>query len=185
MRYLVGSLVGVAVMVVLFAAGFEADESSAVEVEDHRVCETYGAAVDDIREERFPRSRDPVLLAKETGGVPPMRHLADARVPDLDWECHDRRLTVAIRGPWTLGAADMESALGVLLGDFRNRELDPVMDGVVIVLESVLMDESARFDGAQAERELIESLAGEAELREQSVLDTYDYGPFPASWKLR
>lgn len=155
MRYVVGSLVGAAVTAALVVAG-SVDESSAG-VEAPPLCEVYGHAMDDIIEERFPGSRDPVLLAKETGGVPLIGYVMNVRVPDIDWDCEERQLRVVVRGPWTLGADDMETALEVLLDDFRNRELRPVADGVVILLESLLVDGSARFDGAQGD--LIESSA--------------------------
>jgi hypothetical protein len=128
MRYLVGILAGVVVTAGVVAAGSGVNESSADVVEGPTVCGTYGRAMDDILMERFP----------------------------MDWDCDGQRLTVTIRGPWTLGAADMETALEVLLDDLRNRELLPMMDGVVV----------------------------EAGLREPSMFDTYDYGPMPTLWMM-
>jgi hypothetical protein len=93
-------------------------------------------------------------------------------------------LSVTIRGPWTLDAADMETALEVLLGDLRSRELRPVMDEVVVELESSLMDESARFDGVQVERDVMNFLVREAGWPERSVFDTYDYGRAPPLWMM-
>ena len=51
---------------------------------------------------------------------------------------------------------------------------------VVVVLGAVLMDESARVDGAPVEPEVIESLVDAARERKPSVLDAYDYGPAPS-----
>ena len=152
MRYLVGILAGVVITVGVVAAASGVDESSADVVEGPNVCEAYGDAMDDILVERFPAENDPVLLARKTGGVPLIGYLTNATPPQMDWDCAERRLTVIIRGPWTLGAADMESALEVLLRDLRSRELNPMMDRVEVVLESQLMDDSARFDGAAAEK---------------------------------
>jgi hypothetical protein len=165
MRYLVGNLVGVAITVALVAAGAAVDESAAEQVEGPTVCDTYGYAMDNIIEERFPSSRDPVLLARETGGTPLIGYLVNTPRVDMEWDCRGRQLTVVVRGPWTLGAADMETALEVLLDDLRSRELRPVMDGVVVELESALMDDSARFDGVQVERDVIQSLVREAGFR--------------------
>ena len=78
---------------------------------------------------------------RNTGGVPLIGYLVKATPRQMDWDCAERWLTVTIRGPWTLGAADMESALEVLLRDLRSRELNPMMDRVEVVLESQLMDD--------------------------------------------
>lgn len=55
-------------------------------------------------------------------------------------------------------------------------------DQVVVVLESVLTDESAVFDGEQVLRDVIRSLAREMGFRERSIFDTYDYGPSLPPW---
>jgi hypothetical protein len=134
--------------------------------------------------ERFPAENDPILMARKTGGVPLIGYLYTPEPRQMDWACDGRLLSVTIRGPWTLDAADMETALEVLLGDLRSRELRPVMDEVVVELVSSLMDESARFNGVQVERDVIESLVREAGFREPSVFETYDYGYAPPLWKM-
>ena len=56
-----------------------------------------------------------------------------------------------------------------------------ILAGVaVVVLGSVLMDESARVDGALVEPEVFEPLVDAAREREPSVFDTHDYGPVPS-----
>lgn len=171
---MLASLLGAAFVVALVAGGFAVDESLVERVEEPTNCDTYGRAMDEIIEARFPPSDEPVLVAHEVLPLPLEGFNAPFAPQEMDWECEEQRLSVFVRGPWVLDAPDTETALQVLVADLRSHDLEPASDEVELVLDSVLLEEVVRFDEARVIEDLVRSLAPGAAKRRSSLFDVYD-----------
>lgn len=110
-------------------------------------CDVYGESIAEMVDARFPEPKPaggPTSgVIADDGGYTGISIHSHAPLRKMRWWCDGRRLTVRVLGPWILGGADMDSALGNLVVELRERGLDAEEDGIEIRLEAELVDLSS------------------------------------------